>query len=273
MSDTRWYFTNAKASDCSIFGECDSSDSHIWSFGVGEDIGSSVTGRRGNPWAGTYNHFGDIAFVKARAGFGDLIYIALEASGGNGGRPAIGFVSPDLEHHFGFAKLGQAPLKEADQTGSMLWVAFNASEDRAYSVPFNSAWLNSYEVRFAANGSIEAPHSRNVRFRDCASNSPATVSRMQGADFSATGKLYISLDVQNGGVIVVDPQTGSILDFAHINFDPDGENEELEGVLVRDLEGGIGPDGHVHVLMIQNEGLSNDDLYFKHLRADDFSKL
>jgi hypothetical protein len=273
MSDTRWYFTNAHASDCDL-NSCDSAVSRMWSFGLNENIGADVTDLRANPWQGTYNHFGDIAFVKARGGFGDLLYIALEASpGGNGGRPAIGFVSPDLSVHFGFARLGQAPLKEADQTASAPWVAFHRIQDLAYSAPFNSAWLNSYNVRFAADGSIEVPHRRNVRFRDCATNSPATVSRMQGADFSATGKLYISVDVPNGGVIVVDPQSGSILDFARLNFDPVGSKEELEGLVVGNLEGGIGPDGHVHVLMIQNEVVDNDDLYFKHLRADDFSKL
>lgn len=272
LSGTHWYFTNANSQFCGFIEEC--TLSHVWRYELGANINDSPSNVKGNPWAGTYNHFGDFAFVSPRAGLQAMLMVGLEPGGGSATRGAIGFISEDLESHLGFAELGRAPLKAVDQGDSTPWVAFNRGDDRAYSSAFKSAWLNAYEVRLRADGTgLEAVHRRSVRFRDCATNSPAYVLNKQGADFSSTNKLYISVDVQGGGVIVVDPQSGVIRDFARINFDPDGEDEELEGVLVRNLDGdGSSPDGHVHVLMIQND-LSNDNLYFKHLRSDDFSKL
>jgi hypothetical protein len=285
-----WYFANAHSTVCTSclppligpFCPRACTNSSMWSFPLGQDVGAGTPPKHiGNPWAGRYNHFGDITFVPG-AGSGDgFIFVALEAgTGGIATRGGIGVFTQDLNFHRGFGVTPAAVPAAADQGGSMPWVTFNEFDGFVYSASFNDTWLNAYQVALrpaidASGVGADVTWKKSLRLRDCATNAPVTVERMQGSDVSPSGKLYVAIDVQGGGVIIIDPNSGKILDFVPVNFDRNGEDEELEGVSIWDRENTADPGirGHLHVSMIQNDSNSNDNFYFKHLRADDPSKL
>ncbi|WP_437620269.1 hypothetical protein [Sorangium sp. So ce1151] len=241
-----WYFTRAKTA------WPNPTRSHIWRVPVGTDLNASPT-LYNNPWHGVYNHFGDIVHVNGK------IYVPLETSGGSGAGAAIGVFNTALEY-YGYAEL------PGPQGSSCPWIAYNPKDELFYSSSFDPAYVDRYKI--TVESSVSITHEGRFELRDGNGN-PTSLTRVQGGKFSTSGKLYLSQDVQGGGIVVVDPYNGRIQKSIPVVFDREGESEELEGLDIWDLEDGSAPGvrGHVHVLMIQNEGLSNDDWYFKHFRV------
>ncbi|WP_437995826.1 hypothetical protein WMF26_32020 [Sorangium sp. So ce185] len=243
---SNWYFTNAK------LAWPNPTRSHIWRVPVGADLNASPT-IYNNPWHGVYNHFGDIVHVSGK------IYVPLETGGGSGTGSAIGVFNTALQY-YGYAVL------PGPQGGSCPWIAYNPKDSLFYSSSFDTSYIDKYEI--TVGSSVSITHRGRFELRDGNGN-PTPLTRVQGGKFSSSGKLYLSQDVQGGGIVVVDPYNGRIQKRIPVVFDKNGEDEELEGLDIWDLDDGRAPGvrGHVHVLMIQNEDLSNDDWYFKHFRV------
>jgi hypothetical protein len=96
---------------------------------------------------------------------------------------------------------------------------------------------------------------------------PLVLDRIQGGAFSSKGHLYLVMDVAGHGVKGFDVRSGRQYANIPVNYDPSwGSWEELEGIDIWDLDGGAAPgiNGQIHVLMLDNDGPSADDLFFKH---------
>jgi hypothetical protein len=261
---TSWYFTNAKVA-------LGNPQSHIWKYPVTTDVNNDPSPYYSNPWQGTYNHFGDIVHASG------VIYVALESSGGSASRAAIGAFNSQLQY-YGYGVLPQNPSTVpagSDQGGSCPWVAYNPRDGLFYSSSFNPSYLNKYSIGiYSTAPRVRVTYQGSVKLYDAA-GAALTLQRIQGGKFSASGKLYLAQDVQGGGIVVVDVYNGRLQTRIPVQFDPAGENEELEGLDIWDLEDGRAPGirGHVHVILVQNDTFSNDNFYFKHFRVSDFLKL
>jgi hypothetical protein len=259
-----WYFTNAKVA-------LGNPQSHIWKYPVTTDVNNVPSPYYSNPWQGTYNHFGDIVHVNG------VVYVALESSGGSASRAAIGAFNSQLQY-YGYGVLPVNPSTApagSDPGGSCPWVAYNPRDGLFYSSAFNPSYLNKYSITIHNDAPrVRVTYRGSVRLYDAA-GSPLSLQRIQGGKFSASGKLYLAQDVQGGGIVVVDVYNGRLQTRIPVQFDPAGENEELEGLDIWDLEDGRAPGirGHVHVILVQNDTFSNDNFYFKHFRVSDFLKL
>lgn len=261
---SNWYFTNAKVA-------LGNPQSHIWKYPVTTDVNNDPSPYYSNPWQGTYNHFGDIVHVNG------VVYVALESSGGSASRAAIGAFNSQLQY-YGYGVLPQNPSTApagSDQGGSCPWVAYNPRDGLFYSSSFNPSYLNKYSIGiYSTAPRVRVTYQGTVKLYDAA-GSALTLQRIQGGKFSASGKLYLAQDVQGGGIVVVDVYNGRLQTRIPVQFDPAGENEELEGLDLWDLEDGRAPGilGHIHVILVQNDTFSNDNFYFKHFRVSDFLKL
>ena len=72
------------------------------------------------------------------------------------------------------------------------------------------------------------------------------------------------------------PAQALVVGKGDLTWDPSASaNEEIEGLTIWDLDDGRAPsiEGQVHVILLDNDTLFNDDFYFKHMRATTLSKL
>jgi hypothetical protein len=257
---SNWYFTAAKK----VF----SVTSRIWKRAFTADLRYSPS-LVANPWEGTYNHFGDPVYVGGR------VYVPLEPSGGNGSdNGAIGVFDSNL-NAIGYAVIPSASPQVSGSGGPASWVAYNPKDGYFYSSRYHTNKLHRYSIGvYSSAPRVRITYKDSIQIRDGNGNAMSDFGYVQGGKFSASGKLYMTRWLANGGIFVVDPNNGRYQKFIHVNYDK-SDDEELEGLDLIDLSDGRAPgiSSHVHVVMIQVEGLSNDDWYFKHFTVDNFSKL
>jgi hypothetical protein len=157
------------------------------------------------------------------------------------------------------------------------WCAINPFDGLLYSSSFwmndERGYLKIYRPRLN-NDFKHFPLVRELHLRG-AGGGPTTVNRVQGGVFSPNGNLYLVSDTEEGGILGFD-STGRQISHTPVGYDR-GTGEELEGITIWDLGDGRAPEirGQVHVLMIDEDHTSSDDLYFKHyrVREEDLPKL
>lgn len=93
----------------------------------------------------------------------------------------------------------------------------------------------------------------------------------QGGAFSQhSGLFYLVSHSSDGGLLIWDWHSGRFMR-TPINYSPGFPNyQELEGVTVWNLDSGRAPGirGQVHVVMIENNVASADDVWVKHFDVD-----
>ena len=195
--------------------------------------------------------------------FDGIVYVPLEPDAGIAPYNAIGrFNTADLAYHPALPLPANSPQRSP---GNFPWMARNPRNGLWYSSRFDATELYVYEI----SGST-------VTYRG-AVRLPQALSRVQGGEFSPSGRLFLSTDWGTGLVSLEVPEgTGSsaaITQYSVLDWVPG--DEEIEGLTVWDLDDGRSPGigGQVHVLMIDTETFSTDDLYFKHVRITPLSAL
>ncbi|KUG04090.1 hypothetical protein ASZ90_018536 [hydrocarbon metagenome] len=151
------------------------------------------------------------------------------------------------------------------------WCAIEPRSGLLFSSAFYDVdCLQVYALEIVNGQYLITPFSHNLFLYDEKGN-PLKLQRLQGGAFSRrTGLLYLVSDTDsNGGIIVINPATGKRVSRIPVDYDPtllDYTREELEGITILDLDDGIAPGvkGQVHLVMIDNVGSGDDDLYFKH---------
>jgi hypothetical protein len=206
----------------------------------------------GNPYKPGHTHFGDPDV------FNGLVFVPLEmGDDGNASANAVGFFSTaDLS----FFPAKALPADSPQRNGQFPWMARNPKDGFWYSSAFDNA-NEVYKYEVSTSGVVFRTRIPITK----------TLQRVQGGEFSAHGRLYVSCDSHASGAVNVidfsDPTRGVVLGVANLTF---GSGEELEGLTLWNLDDGraTGISGQIHVVLINNGGLSNDDWYFKHLKAN-----
>ncbi len=239
---------------------------NIWRVPVGTNLNDNPSYISGNPWYGLYNHLGDIIYG---AGY---LFLPLEKNGGSGSWCSFGVMNTALQY-YNYAIVPDAGI--SDQGESCPWVAYNPRDGHLYASAFNASYINKYSwsVSWVNNAwQVNLAFVARIQIKDKNGN-PTSLSSLQGAEFSDTGKLYLVSD-SAGRVYVMDIFNGRIQASFSVQVDH-GSYEELEGITLWDVDSGIAPGvgGQIHVQMCDNDWPDSDDFYFKHYRASEASKL
>jgi hypothetical protein len=145
------------------------------------------------------------------------------------------------------------------------WCAVHPISGVLYSSEFDGVEeLKRYRIDWTDDFSLE-------RLAPCKLPAGTRLDHVQGGTFSPEGRLFLSCSTAEGGIYGVDADQGTIHLHSKVDFQPRklGFNtEELEGLTYWDLDGIGAPSvsGVLHLVMIDNFGSGDDDLYFKHFR-------
>lgn len=261
-----WYFTAAARKWNGVHGR-------IWKVPITTDLNQAPPAIRDNPFAGVYNHFGDLVHVDGK------LYVALERNGGNGRDGAFAVFDTALAP-YGWGKIpDDSPQLTVGAGGFAPWIAYNPKDGLFYSSRFDSAQLHRYAIDVDGHVGHGTPRVRityagSVLLRDGNGN-PTGLTRIQSGKFSASGRLYIAGDVADGGIYVVDPSDGRIQTLIDVPVDRGWKNEELEGLDLVDLGAAHAPGitSQIHVIVIENNLLRADAWSFRHFDVADFGRL
>ena len=145
------------------------------------------------------------------------------------------------------------------------WCAINPVDGHLYTSSFRTSVVRKHRMTWSGN-TLALTYVASVALRDSAGK-PLTLQRVQGGVFSARGNLYLVSDVAGQGIKGFDLETGR--QQANIPVPFDGDDEELEGIDIWDLDGAQVPgiNGQIHLQMIDHHWWSDDDFYFKHYRV------
>jgi hypothetical protein len=195
--------------------------------------------------------------------FGGLVYVPLEPDEGYAVYNAIGrFNTSDLAYHPVLAIPENSPQRSP---GNFSWMARNPKNGLWYSSRFDATELYVYDISGSTityKGAVKLPQQLN---------------RVQGGEFSPSGRLFLATD-WNTGIVSLELGDGigssaAVTQWLTLNWVPG--DEEIEGLTVWNLDDGRAPGirGQLHVLMIDVGEVSNDDLYFKHVRISPIDAL
>jgi hypothetical protein len=239
---TSWYFTNSN---------------HIWKRGANQDLNGAPSPYYSNPWSSTWAHMGDLVYANGK------VYVPLESNGGSATHSGFGVFNSALQY-YGAVELPPSPIEQ--QCGNCApWIAYNPRDGLFYSSSFGPKFLYKYSISVSP---VKVTLIGSVRLRDGNGN-PITLDHVQGGEFSDSGKLYLVAepDDGSGGIRVVDVNNGRVQASIGVPYTPSlPTDEELEGITIwnTDVVPGGYQVGQVHVILNDNDAISNDDLYFKH---------
>jgi hypothetical protein len=249
--DNNWFFSTA-------YRNASGQHSRIARVPVGNNLNDQPP-FFGNPYEPGHLHFGDIDY------FDGIVYVALEKGDGNASYNAVGrFRASDLAYYPALPM----PLDSPQRSGAIFpWIARNPKDGLFYSSKFNNVTeLYKYEIT-----------GGTIIYRGAVSLSK-TLQEVQGGAFTPSGRLYVSSNSKaTRAVNVIDFEAATravVIGTGDLTWDP-GDSEEIEGITVWDLDNGRAPGvrGQIHVIMLQQEIHSNDDWYFKHMRANPVGEL
>jgi hypothetical protein len=213
-----------------------------------------------------YNHFGDLDY------FDGYLYVPVEADESDKKIPLVAAFDAG---NLAFRWCAKLSAQGSSAHYRAPWCAINPVNGLLYSSS-NSIDSDRGPIRVYRRDPSPAPGSssgtkvlQKVRdFRLYAEDGRAlSLQRLQGGTFSSNGNLYLVIDTEEGGIMGFNPSGRRIL-HTPIRY-VRGTGEELEGITIWDLDAGGAPGvrGQIHVLMIDNDTWTEDDLYFKHFRV------
>lgn len=209
-----------------------------------------------------YNHLGDLDYYQG------YLFVPLEDAKYE--KPIIiVFRAEDLSY------ITSAKLDVNQGGGHAMACAINPQNGRLYVSQFKHGKDTTnrvviYRQEFK-NNHLNLIYQGKLALFDESGRREIFPGRIQGLAFSPySGLLYLVSDTgSSGGIFIFDPVNGQRLQWIKVAYDPTIFNqikEELEGITVWDLDNRNAPNikGQVHLIMIDNYGTGDDDLYFKH---------
>jgi len=244
----------------------------LWKFPVSFDLNKQVPAsikRVGIPSFlknKKYDHFGDLAYYNG------YLFIPLEHEHYKLPPKIVVFKAHDLSF------VSEANLDASRGGSHAMSCAINPKNGLLYVAQFRHGHASSIRVLIyrqrITNGRLKLQYIRKMAFFREDGQTPLYPRSIQGLSFSRTsGLLYLVSDIgTKGGIFVFDPTNGRKLKRIKVDYDPEicffrcWRREELEGLTIWDLDNGRAPNikGQVHLIMIDNVGTGDDDLYFKH---------
>ena len=211
----------------------------------------------------SYDHFGDLDYWEG------YLFIALE----NKGKKKPPSVVLWDAHNFKFCSVAQLP---SPNKIDIPWCAINPMEGTLFTSDFRCRGeLFEYDFSISKEKKLELKFLRTVTLKDQEGN-PFKIKRVQGGVFSKKNNLlYISSDGnKKGGIYVFETAAYTLVEFIRVPYEPDFPRvQEMEGITIWDLDkteinGEIISNkikGQLHLLLLDND-LCNDDIYFKHFK-------
>lgn len=140
--------------------------------------------------------------------------------------------------------------------GKMPWCAVN---------PWNSYLYSSVS---SGVGSISAYDPNNsFSFKGTLSIEGEQVDKVQGGCFSKNGHLYLTSE-ETEDIRGYSALNGKFLGSYKVDYNK-SDDEEMEGLTLGHITHANGISSYVHVIILDNDTLSNDDVYFKHFTVPD----
>jgi hypothetical protein len=249
--ESHWYFTNTP-----------NDENWVWKYPISSAIVGDVPTQSKKVFSSSsYTHIGDLDY------FNGYLYIPLELEEPLSGS-AIGVLDRDLN------EVALRPL----EGGSLPWVAVDPTTARLYTAKFNDTKLRVYQI---VN---PGPDVQFVPMPDVPLRLPPAfyalpideeVARLQGGAFSPSGTLYLVSDADgqigvsppfSGGIQAIVAETG----VARFSWSLQrGVSDEFEGIDYWDLDNerpaGMAAQmrGQVHMLVLENDPLSDDSDHFR----------
>jgi hypothetical protein len=228
-------------------------EDRVWRFSTdGEladaDPGGESVRSAAIPCAGI-DHLGDCDYWDGR------VYVAME-----GTNPArVGAFDTELEF-IGSAAVG-------DQGSSNPWCAVDPLTGLLYSSPFDTDHLVAYELSLDGDGrDLRSSKTVPLQAPDGAS---LELERVQGGSFTPSGRLYLTVDVCDEGIVGVDVDTGQQMLHHRIEREPGWPDYRIvEGLAfgALDRRPAAGMSGRLHVLLFNGAWEQPDYLWFRHYR-------
>ncbi|MGH9975512.1 MAG: hypothetical protein ACRD8Z_06710 [Nitrososphaeraceae archaeon] len=97
------------------------------------------------------------------------------------------------------------------------------------------------------------------------------INKVQGGCFSKNGHLYLTSD-DTEDIRGYSNLNGKFLGSCNVDYDK-SDDEEMEGLALGHITYPDGVSSFVHVIILDNDDLSKDDVYFKHFTVPDPSVL
>ncbi|MCU7877928.1 MAG: hypothetical protein KZQ84_14205 [Candidatus Thiodiazotropha sp. (ex Lucinoma borealis)] len=197
------------------------------------------------------DHLGGIDHYKGR------IYAALE-------QPAkVMWVTTDFQSS-GTDTLKSSSGGSSPQGSSFPWCAVNPWNGLLYSSKFGSADGAPIKEIFAYDPADGFKHKKTLELK-------SGLKRIQGGVFSNNGHLLLASD-HTFDIRCYSALNGAFRGSAAIQIDP-GSGEEVEGLTIWKGISFDGTPAEVHVILLDNDFPSGDDIYFKHYSVPDPDKL
>jgi len=233
----------------------------VWRFPIDLDLASARDGqhdvRKGGIPEPGIEHLGDCDVHDG------LLYVAMEGTD----PPLVGLFDLDLRF-LGSAPLTAQPTK--DPTIASPWCAIDPRDGLLYSSRFYTDRLQAYR-RHVVGGAFELEPAREVLLQS-EDGERLHLDRVQGADFTSKGHLYLTSDTPDGGLLGFDVATGQRHLHRVIPFEPGWPQEEvIEGLTVVDLADGGVPwmRGVIHVLAFDGHERRPDYVWLRHFDVAD----
>ncbi len=210
-----------------------------------------------------YNHFGDLDYWEG------YLFISLENKS-KSKPPAIILWDAKNFKYFSGAILPSPNKKDIP------WCAIHPLEGTIFTSDFKcKSELFEYDFSISKNKKFELKFLRKILLKD-QQEKPINIKRVQGGVFSKKNKLlYISSDGRKkGGIYIFETEGYTLVEHIKVPYDPGFPNiQEVEGITLWNLDAPLingikKPDkinGQLHLIILDND-LCNDDIYFKHFR-------
>ncbi len=193
------------------------------------------------------DHLGDCDYWDGR------LYVAMEGS-----KPArIGVFDANLEF------IGSSAVGE--QGSSNPWCAVDPLTGRLYSSPFDTDRLVAYDLSVEGVG-VRLTPSHTVSLHD-ADDTPVALERVQGGSFTPSGRLYLTVDSRDSGIVGVDVDSGRRVLHHRVERQRGWPDFHIVEGLTYGAVGGhsdVRTPGQLHVLVFTGAWEKPDYLWFRH---------
>lgn len=199
-----------------------------------------------------HEHIGDIDFYKGR------IYAAMEQPAG------ILWLNTSFSSHGRDTLKARNGTTPSPQGNSLPWCAVNPWNGWLYSSKFGDSDKPAIDQVFAYNPADNFRHVSTL-------NLSKGLKRIQGGCFTANGHLLLASD-HTHDIQCFSALNGHFRGRASIQVNT-FDGEEVEGITVRFGVRRNGVESEVHVVLLDNDITSRDDIFFKHYSVPEPSSL
>lgn len=257
---SNWYMSTAN----NIVGP----DAWLMKFPVTSNLDtvSSPTLKAGIPqylWDAGYKHMGGISYSDGK------VFVPVHGESGQASKILV-YKSSDLSF------IAEAAHPSLPNT--IPWVAVQPETGMLYTSAFNTDRLLMFRPTWTSDASgthLQLEYVGYSMLKDAQGNFKSVNSIQGGAFSSWKSHIYLSTNDVSQGILGFDVMTGRQMVQIPVAFDPGAVSDEVQGLTIWDLDGGQAPgiSGQVHMILLDQDWLGNDDFSLKHYKVSSLERL